>query len=42
LTDCYVMEFPKDVLIKAKDTMNMEGLGMDWFTFNNFVKKQYV
>ena len=37
--DSYVMEFSKDILVKAKDMMQLEGLGIDWFTLNNHIKK---
>ena len=37
--DTYVMEFSKDILVKAKDMMQLEGLGIDWFTLNNHIKK---
>jgi hypothetical protein len=33
------MEFSKDILVKAKDMMQLEGLGIDWFTLNNHIKK---
>jgi len=40
--DSYLMELSKEILVKAKETMEVEGLGMDWFTLNNNIKRQYL
>ena len=37
--DSFVMEFSKDIIMKAKDMIQQEGFGMDWFTLNNQIKK---
>ena len=40
--DSYLFEFTKDGMILVKETLLKDNLAIDWFTLNNYMKRQWV
>lgn len=37
--DSYVFELTKDNMIHVKEKLQKDGLALDWFTLNNYIKR---
>lgn len=40
--DSYLFEFTKDRMIQVKQALHKDNLAIDWFTLNNYMKRQWV